>query len=123
MRRFSPLLVLALFLLQSLTGIWQMFYYAPTVDHAYASLNYLRLEVAFGWLVHGLHYWGAHAFTVIVGLHVLRVFVWGAYKRPRELVWLTGVALLLLTAAFMFTGPVFQETFSIDESGAKVAGD
>ena len=95
---------LFLFLLQVMTGMWQLFYYVPTVDHAYASVSYLRLQVPFGWLIHGMHYWGASAFLVVMGLHLGRVFIWGAYKKPRELTWLIGVLLLLLGAAMMFTG-------------------
>ena len=97
---------LFLLVLLVLTGIWQMFVYVPTVDHAYTSLSYLRIDVPFGWLVHGLHYWGAAAFAVVVGVHIIRVFIWGAYKKPRELVWFSGIFLLLLTVLFMFTGPI-----------------
>jgi ubiquinol-cytochrome c reductase cytochrome b subunit len=107
--RFSYTLGSAcLFLLtiQIVTGIWQLFYYVPTVDYAYSSLNYLRLQVPYGWLVHGIHYWGGTLFTIIVGLHVMRVFIWGSYKKPREMVWLFGIFLIILTAMFMFTGPV-----------------
>jgi ubiquinol-cytochrome c reductase cytochrome b subunit len=92
--------------MQIVTGIWQCFYYVPTVDYAYSSLNYLRLQVPFGWLIHGIHYWGGTLFTIIVGLHALRVFIWGSYKKPREMVWLIGIVLIILTALFMFTGPV-----------------
>jgi quinol-cytochrome oxidoreductase complex cytochrome b subunit len=105
--RFSYVLgsaTLYLCVLQVVTGVWQMFYYAPTVDHAYASVSYLRLYVPFGWLMHGLHYWGAQAFIVVMGLHVIRVFVWGAYKKPRELTWLVGVLLLVIGATLVFTG-------------------
>lgn len=107
--RFSYTLgsaALFLFILLVLTGVWQMFIYVPDVEQAYDSLAYLRLDVPFGWLVHGLHYWGANAFSFVVGLHILRTFIWGAYKRPRELIWLTGIVLLLLTIGFMFTGPI-----------------
>ena len=92
--------------IQIITGIWQLFYYVPTVDYAYSSLNYLRMQVPYGWLIHGIHYWGGTLFTIIVGLHVLRVFIWGSYKKPREMVWLIGILLIILTALFMFTGPV-----------------
>jgi len=92
--------------MQIVTGIWQLFYYVPTVDYAYSSLSYLRLHVPYGWLIHGIHYWGGTLFTIIVGLHVLRVFIWGSYKKPREMVWLIGIFLIILTALFMFTGPV-----------------
>ncbi len=95
---------LFVFALQALTGVWQMFFYVPTTDHAYVSLSYLRISVPFGWLIHGIHYWGAQAMIVLVGLHLFRVFLWGAYKKPREVTWLAGVVLLLLTAAMSFTG-------------------
>jgi len=84
---------LIIFLLQALTGIWQLFYYVPTLGQGYNSLNYLRTEVPFGWLIHGLHSWGANAMVVCVMLHVSQVFIWGAYKRPHELQWVTGVFL------------------------------
>jgi ubiquinol-cytochrome c reductase cytochrome b subunit len=89
-----------------ITGVWQLLYYVPTVDHAYDSLMYLRLQVPFGWLVHGLHYWSAQAFIVVMGLHMARVFIWAAYKKPRELTWVLGVVLLLLGAAFIVTGAI-----------------
>jgi ubiquinol-cytochrome c reductase cytochrome b subunit len=105
--RFSYTLgsaLLTVFLLQAATGIFQLFYYVPTVDHAYDSISFLRTKVAFGWLVSGLHYWGANAMVVIVALHMTRVFIWGAYKRPRELTWLLGVGLLLVVMGLSFTG-------------------
>lgn len=95
---------LILFLIQAITGVWQMFYYVPTTDHAYNSVNYLRLYVPFGWLIHGIHYWGAQAMVVLVVLHLVRVFTWGAYKRPREMTWLLGVVLLFLVMGMIFTG-------------------
>ena len=96
--------LLFVLLIQVVTGVWQLFYYVPTTDHAYTSLTYLRTSVPFGWLIHGLHYWGAQAMIVLVGLHMIQVFIWGAYKHPRQLTWLLGVLLLLMTAALSFTG-------------------
>ena len=61
---------LAVFVIQMVTGVWQLLYYVPTVDHAYDSINYLRTEVPFGCLIHGLHYLGANAIIVLVGLHI-----------------------------------------------------
>lgn len=116
---------LLVFLMQVVTGVWQMFYYVPTVDHAYDSLNYLRQEVPFGWLIHGLHYWGATAMVILVGLHLLRVFIWGAYKRPREVTWLLGVVLLLLTVGLSFTGaplPWDERGYWAAEVGTSIAG-
>jgi ubiquinol-cytochrome c reductase cytochrome b subunit len=80
--------VLATFLIQVITGLWQLFYFVPTIHHGYDSLSYLRIQVPFGWLIHGLHYWGAAAMIILVGLHMSRVFIWGAYKQPRQLTWL-----------------------------------
>lgn len=96
--------VLVTFTLLAVTGILQLFFYVPSTDHAYNSISYLRTRVPFGWLVHGLHYWGANVMVALVLLHVTRVFIWGAYKKPRELTWLAGVTLLLTTMAFIFTG-------------------
>ena len=97
---------LFLFLIVVLSGIWQMFFYVPLDQEASNSLIYLRFNVPFGWLIHGFHYWGAIAFSVVVGLHMLRVFIWGAYKKPRELVWLIGIVLLILTVLFLYTGSI-----------------
>jgi ubiquinol-cytochrome c reductase cytochrome b subunit len=108
---------LIIFILQIVTGICQLRYYVPTLDHAYDSLNYLRTEVPFGWLIHSLHYWGASAMVFLVGLHMCRVFIWGAYKKPRELTWLVGLGLLLITLGIDYTGP----TLSWDERGYWVA--
>jgi ubiquinol-cytochrome c reductase cytochrome b subunit len=96
--------ILTIFMLQAVTGILQLFYYVPTVDHAYDSLSFLRTQVPFGWLINGLHYWGANAMVILVALHMSRVFIWGAYKRPREMTWLFGVGLLLIVMGMSFTG-------------------
>jgi ubiquinol-cytochrome c reductase cytochrome b subunit len=116
---------LFVFLLQMATGVAQLFYYVPTVDHAYDSLNYFRADVPFGWLIHGLHYWGANAMVVLLGLHMIRVFIWGAYKAPRQLIWLTGVGLLILTAGLSFTGaplPWDERGYWALEVGTSIAG-
>ena len=116
---------LFVFIILIVTGIWQLFYYVPTVDHAYDSLNFLRLFVPYGWLIHGLHYWGASAMVVLVGLHMLRVFIWGAYKKPREMTWLIGITLLLLTIGLSFTGaalPWDERGYWAAEVGASITG-
>jgi ubiquinol-cytochrome c reductase cytochrome b subunit len=117
--------VLLTFLLQVVTGIFQFFYVVPTVDHAYDSLNYLRIEVPFGWLIHGLHYWGAVAMLILVGLHISANFIFGAYKHPRQLTWIIGVGLLLATQAQVFTGPVLpwdERGYWEGEVGTSIAG-
>jgi ubiquinol-cytochrome c reductase cytochrome b subunit len=116
---------LFLFLVQVATGVWQLLYYVPSTDHAYDSVMYLRRQVPLGWLVHGLHYWGANALLVVVGLHVARVFLWGAYKKPRELTWLSGVVLILLVAGLTFTGallPWDELGYWAGEVGTSIAG-
>lgn len=116
---------LFVFGLQMITGVWQLLYYVPSVDHAYDSINYLRTEVPFGWLIHNLHYWGANAMIVLVGLHIARVFTFGAYKAPRELTWLAGVVLLLVTAGIVFTGaplPWDEPGYWAAEVGTSIAG-
>ncbi|MBE0649807.1 MAG: cytochrome b N-terminal domain-containing protein [Bacteroidales bacterium] len=116
---------LFVFTLQVITGIWQLFYYVPTVDHAYASLSYFRIHVPYGWLIHGIHYWGANILAVLVALHIIRVFIWGAYKKPRELTWLIGVLLLFLVAGLIFTGaalPWDETGYWASEVGTSIAG-
>jgi ubiquinol-cytochrome c reductase cytochrome b subunit len=93
-----------LFLLQGFTGILLAFNYAPTPGDAYNSLRYIITELTGGRIIRGLHHWGASMMIVIVVLHMLQVFLWGAYKRPREATWIAGVFLLLLTLGFGLTG-------------------
>lgn len=116
---------LFVFMLQVITGIWQLFYYVPTIDHAYDSMSYLRIQVPFGWLIHGIHYWGANIMTVLIALHLIRAFIWGAYKKPRELTWLIGVLLLLLVVGLIFTGaalPWDERGYWAAEVGTSIAG-
>lgn len=89
---------------QLVTGIALAMYYAPTPDHAHASVRALQTSVPGGALVRGLHHWGSSAIVLLVALHLFRTFWFGAYKKPRELNWVVGVALLLLVLGFGFTG-------------------
>jgi ubiquinol-cytochrome c reductase cytochrome b subunit len=93
-----------LFLVQALTGALLAFNYAPTPGDAYNSLRYILTEVTAGRLMRGLHHWGASMMIVVVVLHMLQVFLYGAYKKPRETTWMVGVVLLLLTLAYGLTG-------------------
>lgn len=93
-----------LFILLTITGIFLMFYYTPTVTQAYADAQALSTNVAFGSLVRNMHRWGAHLMVLTVFLHMSRVFYHGAYKPPREFNWVVGVVLLLLTLLLSFTG-------------------
>ena len=117
--------VLFVFILQAVTGVCELFFYVPTVDHAYVSLSFLRTSVPFGWLIHNLHFWGATAMVVLVLLHVTQNYVWGAYKNPRQLTWMLGVILFLLTLAMMFTGsplPWDEKGYWAVEVGTGIAG-
>jgi ubiquinol-cytochrome c reductase cytochrome b subunit len=95
---------LFLILIQFFTGAMLAFNYAPTPGDAYNSLRYILTEVTAGRLMRGLHHWGASMIIVIVVLHMVQVFLWGAYKKPREGTWIAGVFLLLLTLAYGLTG-------------------
>jgi quinol-cytochrome oxidoreductase complex cytochrome b subunit len=89
---------------QFITGILLTVYYVPSVQDAYDTVTYIDSSLPLGWLVRGLHHWGSTALVVLAILHMLRIIFHGAYKYPREVTWLTGVVLLLLTFAFGFTG-------------------
>jgi ubiquinol-cytochrome c reductase cytochrome b subunit len=93
-----------LFLTQAFTGILLAFNYAPTPGDAYNSLRYILTELTGGRLIRGLHHWGASMMIVVVVLHMLQVFLYGAYKKPRETTWMVGVVLLLVTLAYGLTG-------------------
>ncbi len=95
---------LFLFLIQAFTGILLAFNYAPTPGEAYNSVTYIMREVTAGKMIRGLHHWGASAMVVIVVIHMIQVFVYGSYKKPRETTWMVGVLLLLFTFGFGLTG-------------------
>jgi len=116
---------LFLFILQGVTGIFLTVYYTPSPDHAYDSINYIMNGVAFGWLVRGVHHWGATLMVVVVFIHMLRVFVTASFKYPRELTWLIGVGLFLLTLGMGFTGyllPWNQKAYWATTVGTQIAG-
>jgi quinol-cytochrome oxidoreductase complex cytochrome b subunit/cytochrome c len=100
---FGSLLLFA-FVLQVLTGVLLALNYSPSTETAYPSVQYIQDEVPFGALVRALHHWGSSAMVVLLLVHLVQVFVWGAYKRPRELTWMVGVLLLVLTLGLAFTG-------------------
>jgi quinol-cytochrome oxidoreductase complex cytochrome b subunit len=110
--------------LQGVTGILLTLYYVPTPDHAYDSVQFITTQIPAGWLIRGLHHWGASAMVVLTGLHMLRVIIYGAYKYPREVTWFTGVGLLLVVIAFGFTGyllPWDQKAFWATIVGTRIA--
>jgi quinol-cytochrome oxidoreductase complex cytochrome b subunit len=95
--------LLALLSIQLLTGAFLTMYYAPTPDHAYESIRFISSGFV-GSLTRGLHHYGASFIVVVLLLHMLRVLVFGSYKRPRELTWISGLVLLLLVLGFALTG-------------------
>jgi ubiquinol-cytochrome c reductase cytochrome b subunit len=100
---FGSIAVFA-FMVQVFTGILLSFNYAPTPGEAWNSVRYIMTELTGGAMIRGLHHWGASMMIVVVVLHMVQVFLWGAYKRPREGTWIVGVFLLLLTMAYGLTG-------------------
>lgn len=116
---------LFLFINQVVTGMLLMMYYVPSPDHAYDAVTFIQHVVPFGHIIRGLHYWGASAMVVSVMLHATRVYVYGAYKKPREIMWLSGVFLLLVVFGFAFTGyllPWDQKAYWATVVGTNVAG-
>ena len=116
--------LLFIFIMQATTGIMLMFYYAPTADHAYESTKYILEELPFGWLLLGMHNWGSSVMVSFVVIHMLQVFIWGAYKKPREMVWMAGVILFVIVIGFGFTGyllPWDQRAFWATTVGVEIA--
>ncbi len=93
-----------LFIVLTLTGIYLMFYFHPSKVQAFRDILYLRHDVPFGNLLRNMHRWAAHLMIITVWLHMLRVFMTGSYKKPREFNWVIGVVLLTLTLLLSFTG-------------------
>ncbi len=116
---------LFVFVVQVATGTILALFYAPSPDHAYESVRYIQEVLPFGSVLRGIHHWGSSAMVVLVGLHLLTAFVFGAYKRPRELTWLVGVVLLLATIGLGFTGyllPWDEKAYWATTVGTSMAG-
>jgi len=94
--------------LQVMTGIMLALVYAPTASNAWNSLQFLDHNVRLGWFLRAIHGWGSDFMVAIVLIHMAQVFVFGAYKFPRELTWIIGVCLLLMTLGMAFTGQVLR---------------
>jgi menaquinol-cytochrome c reductase cytochrome b subunit len=87
---------LTAFIVQTVTGVILAMYYKPHPATAYESIQYITNDVTLGWLVRGMHRWGASVFIILMFLHMARVFLFGAYKYPRELNWIVGATILIL---------------------------
>src|SRR5215831_6869984 len=99
---------LTIFLFQIVTGILLATVYVPSAGEAWQSLNVLDQEVTAGWFIRALHGWGSTFMVAIVFLHMVQVFLFGAFKFPRELTWIAGVFLLLMTLGMAFSGQVLR---------------
>jgi quinol-cytochrome oxidoreductase complex cytochrome b subunit len=95
---------LTAFLVQLGTGVILAMYYTPDPNSAYESVQHINNDVTLGWLVRGMHRWGASVFIILIFFHMARVFLFGAYKYPRELNWIVGVLLLPLALLEGFSG-------------------
>jgi menaquinol-cytochrome c reductase cytochrome b subunit len=114
------------FLSQAVTGVFLAMYYVPdATGGAYESIRHLTNEVFLGEFVRGMHRWGSSVMVILIFLHMGRVFFFGAYKYPRELNWVIGVALLILTMTMSFTGyllPFDQRSYWATIVGVNING-
>jgi cytochrome b6 len=118
-------MVAFLFLLQAITGVLLLFYYRPSADEAYESVQFLMSEVQFGWLVRSIHSWGANLMIFMVFIHLFSVLLLKAYRAPREMTWMTGVLLLAVAMGLGFTGyllPWNQLAFFATRVGTEIPG-
>jgi ubiquinol-cytochrome c reductase cytochrome b subunit len=99
---------LIIFMLQIVTGICLALVYVPSTADAYASLEYLNYQQTLGWFLRAVHFWGSNFMVAMMSLHMIQVFLFGAYKYPRELTWVVGVFLFLCTLGMAFTGQVLR---------------
>src|SRR5687767_3594689 len=113
------------FVVQALTGVFLAMYYTPSPVEAYSSITYLTNEVFLGEFVRGMHKWGASVMVILIFVHMARTFFFGAYKYPRELNWVIGVVLLILTMVMGFTGyllPFDQRSYWATIVGVNING-
>jgi cytochrome b6 len=116
---------LFLFLCQLVSGVLLLFYYRPSAGEAFESVHFIMAEVEFGWLVRSLHAWAANLMVFTVLIHLFSVFLLKAYRAPRDLTWMSGVVLFVLTLAFGFTGyllPWNELAFFATQVGTEIVG-
>ncbi len=95
---------LFLLVLQILTGIILAANYIPTLERAYQSVQYIQNEMAWGWLIRGIHHWGSNLMIIMAFIHMMRVFFHAGYKKPNEVTWIAGALLMALTLTMALTG-------------------
>ncbi|MCF7804421.1 MAG: cytochrome bc complex cytochrome b subunit [Candidatus Marinimicrobia bacterium] len=118
-------ITLFLFLIQVATGILLLFYYRTGADQAYESVKFLMTKVHFGWLIRSIHSWAANLMVLSAFIHMFSVFFTRAYRKPRELTWITGMVLFLLAMAFGFSGyllPWNELAFFATKVGTDIVG-
>jgi menaquinol-cytochrome c reductase cytochrome b subunit len=113
------------FLSQAVTGVFLAMWYDPSPTHAYESVRYITNDAFLGEFVRGMHKWGSSVMVILIFLHMGRTFFFGAYKYPRELNWVIGVVLLILTMTMSFTGyllPFDQRSYWASIVGINING-
>jgi menaquinol-cytochrome c reductase cytochrome b subunit len=114
-----------LFVMLAVTGYFMTLYYVPSPEQAYDAVDYLTFEVPMGQIIRGIHHWSGNLMMVTIFLHMLRVFIYGAYKKPREINWISGVFLFCLVMGFGFTGyllPLDQKAYWATKVGTSIMG-
>jgi cytochrome b6 len=118
-------MALFLFIIQVLTGILLLMYYRPTASGAFESVQFIMTQVKFGWLIRSIHSWSANLMILIIFVHMFSVFFMKAYRKPRELTWVTGMLLMFVVLAFGFSGyllPWNTLAFFATKVGTDMAG-
>ncbi len=118
-------MTLFLFMVQVMTGILLLLYYRPSAEEAYESIQFLMAEVQFGWLVRSIHAWSANLMVLTLFIHLFSVLMLKAYRRPREMTWVSGVVLFGITLAFGFTGyllPWNELAYFATKVGTEITG-
>ena len=117
-------ITLFLFVVQVLTGIFLLLYYRPSAESAFESVEFIMTTVKFGWLIRSIHSWGANLMIFFLFVHMFSTFFMKAYRRPREMTWLSGVVLLILSLGFGFSGyllPWNKLAFFATKVGTEIA--
>jgi cytochrome b6 len=118
-------MTLFLFAVQFVTGILLLFYYRPSAEEAFESVQFIMNEVKFGWLIRSIHSWAANIVIAVIAIHLISVFFLQAYRRPREFTWISGCILLFIALGFGFTGyllPWNKLAFFATAVGTEMAG-
>ena len=102
--RFSGSMALALVILLFLSGAFMAFYYSPAPGAAYDSVDYALYTIPFGEMIRGVHFYAWNLLLVVMGVHLVQTFIFGAYKAPRQMAWISGVIVMLIVPAFIITG-------------------